>query len=58
MNRNNEYRYPVYADNNQNTYNKRNDDLLEKCPICFMMFPPTMTAETRSEHVQEHNIDD
>ena len=29
-----------------------------KCPICFMIFPRSMTRDGRDEHVNEHSFGD
>lgn len=31
-----------------------NDDMVDKCPACFMIFPLTMGAQERSQHVNQH----
>jgi hypothetical protein len=36
----------------------RRDDLADKCPICYMIFPQTMTVHDRNLHVNEHYNDD
>jgi hypothetical protein len=46
------------SDGNQNYYYARDDNVSEKCPVCFMIFPLTMTARDQSEHVSEHYRDD
>lgn len=38
--------------------NVRDNNFVEKCPTCFMIFPSTMTASDRSQHVHEHYKDD
>jgi uncharacterized coiled-coil protein SlyX len=35
-----------------------NDESNNKCPICFMIFPLTMTRRNRQKHVNEHYTDD
>ena len=30
------------------------DKSIDKCPICFMIFPSTMSATDRTMHVNEH----
>ncbi|CAF3314840.1 unnamed protein product [Rotaria socialis] len=45
-------------DSDHNFYDAQDDKLLVKCPTCFMIFPTSMTACDRSQHVQEHYIDD
>ncbi len=42
------------SDNDHKSFDVRDDNLIEKCPICFMIFPSTMKAPDRSQHIQEH----
>jgi len=46
------------SDNYQKSFDVRDDNLIEKCPICFMIFPSTMKAPDRSQHIKEHYTDD
>ncbi|CAF4332428.1 unnamed protein product, partial [Adineta steineri] len=41
-----------------NKLNKTNDNISEKCPLCYMIFPLIMTIHDRHEHVQDHYNDD
>jgi len=43
--------------NNSEHYPTIDDDSINKCPICFMIFPLTMTHNDRYRHVDEHMID-
>ncbi len=53
-------------DNNQSIGNNiecqtriiRDNDSINKCPICFMIFPLSMTQDERSQHANEHYADD
>ncbi len=44
--------------NNSKACTAIGDDSNNKCPICFMIFPLTMTHVDRNKHVDEHMIDD
>ncbi|CAF4313497.1 unnamed protein product, partial [Adineta steineri] len=33
------------------------NDLINKCPMCFMIFPMCMTESDRSQHINEHCTD-
>ena len=44
-------------DISENNFSK-NDDLIEKCPICFMIFPSNMITYNRHLHVNDHYNDD
>ncbi|CAF1349606.1 unnamed protein product [Adineta ricciae] len=46
----------VPIDTASNNESNSNDD--EKCPTCYMIFAKDMTIEKRSEHVQEHYLND
>jgi hypothetical protein len=48
----------THSDGNQDYYYAKDDYLSEKCPVCFMIFPLTMTVRDQSEHVSEHYRDD
>ncbi|CAF1685779.1 unnamed protein product [Rotaria magnacalcarata] len=52
------YRSGTSNDSDQSFYDPQDDKLLVKCPTCFMIFPTSMTACDRSQHAQEHYIDD
>jgi hypothetical protein len=41
----------------ENIVSKRGD-MAEKCPICFMIFPQSMSAHNRNIHVNEHYYND
>ncbi len=58
MNSTNNYSRSTSSNNDQNFYGANDDGLLEKCPVCFMIFPQTMIARDRSQHIHEHYIDD
>ncbi len=53
-------------DNNQSinsnveyqSFIKQDNDSTNKCPICFMIFPLSMSQDERSQHVNEHYGDD
>ena len=30
------------------------EDIIEKCPACFIIFPSTMGMNERSQHVNQH----
>jgi hypothetical protein len=34
------------------------DDMTNKCPICFMIFPRSMVKHDREQHVNAHYGDD
>jgi hypothetical protein len=42
---------PEFSDAKENGYAK-------KCPVCFMIFPLTMALPDRSQHVQEHYVNE
>jgi hypothetical protein len=42
----------------QESSDVKDNRYVKKCPVCFMIFPLTMTAPDRSQHVQEHYVDD
>ncbi|CAF3442374.1 unnamed protein product [Rotaria socialis] len=46
-------------DSNKSTENiLNNDDSINKCPICCMIFPIKMKHDDRSRHINEHCTDD
>lgn len=36
---------------------EKKTNLVEKCPICYMIYPKTMNANSRREHIFEHDND-
>lgn len=43
----------------QRFLNDNDSDELDKyCPICFMIFPPTMKSKYRNRHAAGHDFDD
>jgi hypothetical protein len=58
MNSGNGDSHSTNYDGNQSYYYARDDNVSEKCPVCFMIFPLTMTERDQSEHVSEHYRDD
>jgi cellulose biosynthesis protein BcsQ len=40
--------------NNSNRTGKDDDDLINKCPTCFMIFPSHMSLADRNQHAGEH----
>jgi hypothetical protein len=43
---------------NPKTDFNEDDNSIDKCPICFMIFPSNMTQIGRSMHVNEHCKDE
>ena len=35
-----------------------NPKTIDKCPVCFMIFPFSMSPDKRAEHIDEHYSDD
>ncbi len=50
--------------NNTNDFNtpktdfKKDDNSIDKCPTCFMIFPTNMSEAARTMHVEEHYKDE
>jgi hypothetical protein len=44
--------------NNSKANTANGDDSIDKCPVCFMIFPSHMTKYDRQQHVYEHMTDD
>ncbi len=49
----NDNRY-ITGNNTQNSHVIINDEIVEKCPACLMIFPMTMETNERSKHVNQH----
>jgi hypothetical protein len=52
-----EHQVTVNSHQLENNVSNR-DQLDEKCPICFMIFPLSMSASDRHQHANEHYADD
>jgi hypothetical protein len=37
---------------------KGGDETIDKCPVCFMIFPKNMGKQDREKHANEHYLDD
>lgn len=44
----------VNSNHNVEANTSNADELFEKCPICYMIFPYGMTIHNRNLHVNEH----
>ena len=46
--------YGVNNERNQGNVPVKKNDLTEKCRVCFMIYPRSMTTPDREKHVNEH----
>lgn len=46
------------SSDDQKFFDIKDNNLLEKCPVCFMTFPLSTTNRDRTKHVGEHYTDD
>lgn len=37
-------------------YDEQNEDLIDKCSVCLMIFPKRMSQEKRIQHINEHDL--
>ncbi|CAF1334748.1 unnamed protein product [Adineta steineri] len=49
---------PKHEPHNSQPNTTIRDDMEDKCPLCFMIFPQNMTKQDRQLHVNEHYTDD
>ena len=47
----------THNDSSRESLPAKKTGLVEKCPICFMIYPKSMSASGRNEHVLEHETD-
>ncbi|UJR21011.1 hypothetical protein I4U23_024111 [Adineta vaga] len=45
-------------DNNTKSNSNYDNDMLDRCPICYMIFPTNMNRNDRDQHANEHYADD
>ncbi|CAF1504281.1 unnamed protein product [Adineta steineri] len=44
--------------NDTQVHHTNSNQLISKCPICYMIFPSNMSYHNRHQHINEHMIDD
>ncbi|CAF1555772.1 unnamed protein product [Adineta steineri] len=49
---------PKHDTHNSQPNTATRDDMEDKCPLCFMIFPQNMSKQDRQLHVNEHYTDD
>jgi uncharacterized C2H2 Zn-finger protein len=53
-----EHNYSTIDDDISRSEVENRDDMMDKCPVCFMIFPKSMEKQDRAQHVNEHYEDD